>query len=101
MVQEISGISAVSLINQDQGVEKLALQEQSTSFGELLADKLESTNGRINEAEIAIHKMAQGQDIELHEAIIAMQRAKMELTLVVEVRNKVLEAYQEVMRMQV
>jgi flagellar hook-basal body complex protein FliE len=42
-----------------------------------------------------------GQNISLHQAVIAMEEASISFQLMVEVRNKLLESYQELMRMQV
>jgi flagellar hook-basal body complex protein FliE len=42
-----------------------------------------------------------GQNVSLHQTMIAMEEASVSFQLMVEVRNKVLESYQELMRMQV
>lgn len=75
--------------------------EAEVGFSDLVTDKLESVNQHILTAETVLEKMANGEQIELHEAMISMQQAKKNLTILVEARNKVLEAYQEVMRMQI
>lgn len=46
-------------------------------------------------------KLAAGDAVEVHQAMIAMQKASQALNLTIQVRNKVIEAYQEVMRTQV
>jgi len=45
--------------------------------------------------------MALGENVELHDVMIASQKASITLQATMEVRNKVVEAYQEIMRMQV
>lgn len=52
-----------------------------------------------SEAEKAVQELASGGDPA--EAIIAMEKANMNFSLMVEVRNKLISAYQEIMRMQV
>jgi flagellar hook-basal body complex protein FliE len=42
-----------------------------------------------------------GQNVPLHQAVVAMEEANVSFQLMVEVRNRMLEAYQEIMRMQV
>jgi flagellar hook-basal body complex protein FliE len=42
-----------------------------------------------------------GQNVSLHQAMISMQEANVSFQLMVEVRNKLLESYQELMRMQI
>jgi flagellar hook-basal body complex protein FliE len=46
-------------------------------------------------------KLARGENVELHEVMIASQKASITLAATMEIRNKVIEAYQEVMRMQI
>src|SRR4051812_33499124 len=60
-----------------------------------LVDNVEQTQG---EANTAVVDMLDGQT-EVHDAMIAMQRAEMTLQLTVQVRNKLVQAYQDVMRM--
>ncbi|MBN8432155.1 flagellar hook-basal body complex protein FliE [Microbulbifer salipaludis] len=48
-----------------------------------------------------VEEFVRGGDIELHTVMIEMQNIKLKLQAVTELRNKVVEAYQEVMRMQV
>lgn len=58
-------------------------------------------SGAQGQADALALKVATGQSMELHEAVIAMEQANLSLHLAVQVRNKILEAYQEVVRMQV
>ena len=46
-------------------------------------------------------KLINGGDIELHDVMIASQKASITLNTTLEIRNKVVEAYQEIMRMPV
>ena len=49
----------------------------------------------------AVSGLLGGQNVSLHQAMIAMEEASVSFQLMVEVRNKLLESYQELMRMQV
>ena len=60
-----------------------------------LVDNVEQTQGAAN---TAVVDMLEGQG-EVHDAMIAMQRAEMTLQLTVQVRNKLMQAYQDIMRM--
>ena len=59
----------------------------------------------MNEAQIVsdelTEKLAKGQNVDLHEVMIASQKSSVTMQLTLEVRNKAIEAYQEMMRMQV
>ena len=49
----------------------------------------------------ATRKVLLGESDQLHQGVIAMQEASVAFTMMVEVRNKLVESYQELMRMQV
>jgi flagellar hook-basal body complex protein FliE len=71
------------------------------SFGQILGDAINSINEKENNANNAIARLAAGDDVELHQVMMATQEADIALHLALQVRNKVVEAYQDVMRMQV
>jgi flagellar hook-basal body complex protein FliE len=48
-----------------------------------------------------VNGVLSGQNVSLHQTMIAMEEASISFQLMVEVRNKLLESYQELMRMQV
>ncbi|RLB94793.1 MAG: flagellar hook-basal body complex protein FliE [Deltaproteobacteria bacterium] len=77
------------------------VQENQGSFGKLLTNKIEEINKLKLDADDAITKVEFSDSGSIHEAIIAMEKASISFKTMLEVRNKMLEAYQEVMRMQV
>ena len=52
-------------------------------------------------SDVLTEKLINGEDVELHDVMIASQKASITLNATLEIRNKVVEAYQEIMRMQV
>ena len=72
----------------------------STGFGDTLKSLLNSVEDKAGEANTAISNMLDGTG-DVHEAMIAMQKADTMLQLTVQVRNKLVQAYQDVMRMPV
>jgi flagellar hook-basal body complex protein FliE len=70
----------------------------SSAFGNSLTNLISSVDGSANEANDAVGKMLDGTG-EVHDAMIALQRADLMLQLTVQVRNKLVQAYQDVMRM--
>uniref|UniRef100_A0A7V4DGI4 Flagellar hook-basal body complex protein FliE n=1 Tax=Candidatus Caldatribacterium californiense TaxID=1454726 RepID=A0A7V4DGI4_9BACT len=74
---------------------------QGGGFAEKFWQALEEVNALQKEADQAVLEVALGKEENLHRAIIALERANLALGLAVQVRNKVIEAYQEIMRMQV
>ena len=77
------------------------IRETEDSFGKILTNKIEEINQLKLDADDAIEKVEFSDSGSIHEAIIAMEKASISFKTMLEVRNKMLEAYQEVMRMQV
>lgn len=84
-----------------QGLPKPALQEKQAAGG--FDDVMQEAIGKISQiqqdAETAVKELVSGGDIT--QAIISMEKADLSFQLMVEVRNKLLNAYEEIMRMQV
>lgn len=78
-----------------------AVSNVADGFNELFTEGISSVNDSLKAANTALVDMALDKPVNTHEVMLTMEQAKMELRLVIEVRNKLLEGYQEVMRMQV
>lgn len=76
-------------------------QENIESFGTLLKNTLEHVNEAQLQSDQLTTMLTEGQPIELHEVMIASQKASIMMDTALEIRNKAVEAYQEMMRMQV
>jgi len=70
------------------------------SFGDLLSSAIDQVESSRNDANTAIDSFLKGEGGDLHSTILASQRADLEFQMFMQVRNKVVSAYQEVMRMQ-
>jgi flagellar hook-basal body complex protein FliE len=73
----------------------------SASFGRVLKDSLAQVNRLQHEADEAIRSLATGGTATLHDTMLAVQKADLSFRLMMQVRNKIVEAYQEVLRMSV
>lgn len=71
------------------------------SFGNLLGRMVADVNSKQALAGQAVAGLQSGQPVALHQAMIAMEEASVSFQLMAEVRNKLLDSYQELMRMQV
>jgi len=71
------------------------------AFGDVLKQAVTEINQLQNSADKAITSVQLGQSGNIHEAMIALEKADISFRAMMQVRNKILEAYQEVMRMQV
>jgi flagellar hook-basal body complex protein FliE len=74
---------------------------QGNSFGDLLSKAIDQVNDLQIDAGDKVKKMVSGELDDLHEVMIAAEKAKTSFELLMEIRNKSLEAYREIMRMQV
>jgi flagellar hook-basal body complex protein FliE len=83
------------------GAPGAAAKAGGVSFGEVLKDSLAQVNSLQNEADGAIRSLATGGTATLHDTMLAVQKAELSFKLMMQVRNKIVEAYQEVLRMQV
>jgi flagellar hook-basal body complex protein FliE len=70
-------------------------------FGEMLGSLVQEVNQKQANSKDTVNALLAGQGVPLHQAMIAMEEASVSFQLMVEVRNKLLESYQELMRMQV
>lgn len=69
-------------------------------FSDVLKQNLDSINEKQVYADEMTKKFVMGEDVEVHEVMLAAEEAKMSLQLAVQMRNKVVEAVQELTRMQ-
>ncbi|QLY78747.1 MULTISPECIES: flagellar hook-basal body complex protein FliE [Clostridium] len=72
-----------------------------SDFFKILKDKLNEVNEQQVNADEMTTKMIQGEDVEVHDVMLAAAEAQTSLQLAVQVRNKIVEAIQEINRMQI
>jgi flagellar hook-basal body complex protein FliE len=70
-------------------------------FANVLQTAVENVNRLQHEAGDAARAFSVGQASSIHDTMIAMEKADISLRLLTQVRNKAVEAYQEIMRMQI
>lgn len=69
------------------------------SFSDYLAEQVKQVNTDSLSAETAIQKSMAGEDINPHEVLIALQKADISFRLLMSVKERITQAYQEIMRM--
>ncbi len=75
-------------------------QPQGTSFKDVLGNFINEVNTLQHKAGESIENLATGKIEDIHEVMIAMSKAEVSFKFMIETRNKLLETYKEVMRMQ-
>jgi flagellar hook-basal body complex protein FliE len=71
------------------------------SFTRMVMDGLGQTNDRLQEADRLTRAFALGEDIPVHQVTFALEQARLSFELVSQVRSRLVESYQELLRMQV
>jgi len=94
-ITPISGIAATPAIAPTPAAATSAAETGFSDALQKLIGAVDSTNGQANQA---IGNMLDGTG-DVHEAMIAMQKADTMLQLTVQIRNKLVQAYQDIMRM--
>ena len=97
MLDPVSAISSISGLGPLQPLAPAGKPGEFQSVLEGTIQKLESAN---NDATDAVQKFMTGENEELHTTVLAAQKAEIAFDLGLQVRNKVVSAYQEIMRMQ-
>ena len=88
-----------ALIGPDVGI-RAKQDPDSTSFGSLLARSIDDVNRLHAAADNAVQKFAAGKQKNIHETMIALEKADVAFQLLIQVRNKIISAYETIMRMQ-
>jgi len=83
------------------GWPQVAQRAGRTGFGDALKTAIEQVGALEVEADSAVPALLAQEATDIHTAVIASEKATLGLQLAISVRNKILEAYLEIMRMQV
>ena len=100
-------INAVSFMTPTQSVSELNTTNKVTSanaqqqFADVLKEAIANVNEQQNTSDMMTQKLISGGDVDLYEVMVAAQKASITLNTTIEIRNKAVEAYQEIMRMSV
>ncbi|MCP4343720.1 MAG: flagellar hook-basal body complex protein FliE [Desulfobulbaceae bacterium] len=78
-----------------------AVSKSSAGFGDMLTSMMSQVNEKQTTGDQAIEKLQSGEAKHLHEVMIAVEEADISLRMLVQMRNKALTAYEEIMRMQI
>jgi len=70
-------------------------------FSSMLGKMVSEVNAKQMDAAQSVNALQGGQNVPLHQAVISMEEASVSFQLMVEVRNRLMDSYQEIMRMQI
>lgn len=83
----------------EKGEQKRSIQTGESSFGDFLKESIKEVNQLQNEADKSMTDFATGQTKDIHEVMMSVQKADLSFKLMQQIRNKLVDAYREVMRM--
>jgi len=101
---EISALTKISGLTEAFPVKEAAAgagQNPTLSFGKLMEEMVGKVSDLQNTADKSIQSLATGEGKGLHEVMLAVEKASISFQMLTQVRNKAVEAYQEIMRMPV
>ncbi len=75
--------------------------EARSYFSSQLKDAINHVNELQKQSDVKTNQLARGEDVELHDVMITAQKTGVTLQAATEIQNKVIEAYREIMRMQI
>lgn len=90
-----------TMLNTQEEKTRVNAIDVTKSFGQMLDEALRSLDAQKQEADLLTKQYVTGQISDVHSVMIAAEKASLALELTVQIRNKVIEAYQEIMRIQV
>lgn len=76
-------------------------QQDEGSFSDMVRRAIDAVDHSSKDADMKAEDVVKGKSENIHEVMIAMQKAQLSFQLMVEVRNKAIETYQELSRMQI
>jgi flagellar hook-basal body complex protein FliE len=74
---------------------------QGRTFSSRVLEGLQELNGQLAASQVDLQRLATGDVQNLHDVMVRLEESRIALQLTLQVRNRVLEAYQDVMRMQI
>lgn len=96
MINSIHGVNTYGLYGN-----QVNAKNSGNGFSELLGKSLDNINTYQKVYEDSMVSFIKGEENEVHNVMIAMQEAKLSLQMAVELRNKLIEAYQEISKIQI
>ena len=98
-INNISGLSSAELLAKKSS-QTASTEKSGQDFASMLKAGVDDVNTLQKTSEKAMSDIATGQVKDLHQAAIAIDKAEMSMKLMLEVRNKAVSAYKEILRTQ-
>jgi len=80
---------------------KQAQKVEGKSFGEIIKTSIADVNKLQKDSDSAVRNLVTGEETDIHKTMIKMEKAEISFQLMMAVRNKIITAYETIMRMQI
>jgi len=101
-LQQIHSSMAQQVANTQASIQpNVQSKDDSQRFGNLFVQQLQATNQMQHRADVELQNFMIGESDNLHNVMLAMEEASISLQFTTQVRNRVIEAYQEIRNMQI
>ncbi len=96
MINQISNNPLTTIINENKKTEK-----KDSNFMDLIKNYIDDVNEKQIDSDKTIERFLKGEEKDITKVVLAMEKADVSLQLFLQIRNKLVQAYQDIMRMQV
>ena len=79
----------------------IEVSEIDNSFSDMISNAIQGVDDNMKASEASVQDFVTGKTDNIHDVMISMQQAQLSFQMMVEVRNRVIETYQELSRMQI
>lgn len=100
-IAAIGAVEAVAGLARPDAAQAGIATPPAGNFGSWFTGELNTVNAALVRSDVEVRQLATGEGPPLHEVMIHLEEAKLSFQLLAQVRNHLLEAYQEVMKTQV
>lgn len=97
----VKGVDAILPQDGAQATRPQVKSSEGGDFRAVLGESLAEVNRLQGQADAAVEELVTGKGISLHETMIALEKADLSFRLMMQVRNKIVQAYREILSMQV
>ncbi len=94
-------IKPLALVQPVEGASKIQPQKAAGQLGDTFGKMVDSLSNTMNNSDTLIQKLAAGENVDLHQVMISSEQASISMQVALSMRDKLVQAYQEVMRMAV
>lgn len=96
----IQSVGTTSILNNIDMNKSNSDSEGASSFSKVIGEAISKVNESQISADNKVESLIKGEDVSMHDVMLSMEESQLSMQLLIEVRNKVVEAYQEINKTQ-